>query len=141
MSWADALENVNYLAVVLGMVASMVIGASWYAAAVFGNSWMKLVGLKQKDLENKDGMAAMMAIPTIFYGVASLLLALLFEMTASEGLGEGLFLGAIIGFAFGFGPMAVSYTFARRKFELSMIDGGYIFFTCAVIGAIIGVMN
>lgn len=138
MSWVDALENINYLAVLLGALVSLAIGAAWYAPAVFGNKWAKLVGLKKKDMEDTSGMPVMMATSIIFYGLISLVIGLMISMTGSEGLGEGLVLGAILGFVFSFGPMAVTYGFARRKFELSVVDGGYAVITCAVIGAIIG---
>ncbi len=138
MSWADALENVNYLSVVLGVVASMVIGVLWYAPQGFGKSWMELVGLKKKEMEDKAGMPVRMAISVLFYAILSLVVAMLFGMIEAKGVGEGIFLGAFLGFAFGLGPMAVSYVFAHRKFELTMIDGGYIVVTSAVIGAIVG---
>jgi hypothetical protein len=34
--------QINYLAVVLAMVASMVVGSIWYAKGVFGTTWGKL---------------------------------------------------------------------------------------------------
>lgn len=34
--------QVNFLAVVLAMLSSMVVGSIWYARGVFGNMWIKL---------------------------------------------------------------------------------------------------
>ena len=34
--------QVNYLAVVLAMLSSLVVGSIWYAQKVFGNTWAKL---------------------------------------------------------------------------------------------------
>ncbi len=34
--------QVNYLAVVLAMASSLVVGSVWYARSVFGNTWIKL---------------------------------------------------------------------------------------------------
>src|SRR3989337_3239270 len=36
--------SVNYLAVVVAAVASMIIGAIWYSPRVFGKMWMRLTG-------------------------------------------------------------------------------------------------
>lgn len=138
MSWADALENINYLGVALGVVAALAIGAIWYAPGAFGTMWGSLVGLKKKDMEDRSGMAVMMTMSVVFYAIVSLITSALYVMTSSDGMAEGLLLGAILGFTFGFGPLAVTYVFARRKFDLSLIDGGYIVVTCAVIGAVIG---
>lgn len=138
MSWTDALESINYLSVVAGVIISMVVGMAWYSPQLFGTSWAKMIGFKKKDLEDRTGMPVMMTMSVVFYAIVSLVLALLFAMTASEGIGEGLFLGAVVGFAFGLAPMAVTYVYARRKFELTMVDGGYIVVTCALIGAAVG---
>ena len=138
MSWAEALENINYLGVALGTVAALIIGAIWYAPGAFGKMWAELIGFKKKDLEDRSGMAVSMTMSVIFYAMVSLITSALIEMTGAVGVGEGLLMGAILGFVFGFGPMAVSYGFARRKFELSLVDGGYIVTTCAAIGAVIG---
>lgn len=138
MQWTDALENINYLSVLLGTFASLVIGAVWYAPKVFGAKWSKLVGFKKKDMEDKSGMPIMMALSIVFYALVSLVLAVLHELTGGSGLGDGVLLGSILGFVFGFGPLSVAYVFARRKFELSLLDGGYIVVACAVIGAIVG---
>lgn len=34
--------EINYLAVVLAMLSTMVVGSVWYARSVFGNTWIKL---------------------------------------------------------------------------------------------------
>ncbi len=47
--------EVNYVAVVLAALSTMVVGSIWYTPKVFGKAWMSLAGLKQKDLE-KNGM-------------------------------------------------------------------------------------
>lgn len=38
--------DVNYLAVFLAAISSMVIGSVWYLPKVFGNYWMKLANVK-----------------------------------------------------------------------------------------------
>jgi len=138
MSWADALQNINYLGVVLGVLASMIIGMVWYNPKVWGEQWIKLVGFKKKDLTDKQGMPVMMTISVVFYFLVAITVAALLEMTSASGTGDGVLMGAIIGFVFGYGPLSVTYVYAKRRFELSMIDGGYIVVTTAVIGAILG---
>lgn len=43
--------EINWLAVGLATLASMVVGSVWYAPPVFGNMWMKMIGKKPKDME------------------------------------------------------------------------------------------
>ncbi len=45
--------QVNYLAVVLAMVSSMIVGSIWYAQSVFGNTWSKLAKI---DMSKNKGM-------------------------------------------------------------------------------------
>jgi hypothetical protein len=40
--------EVNYLAVVLAMVSSMIVGSVWYAQSVFGKTWIKLAKIDMK---------------------------------------------------------------------------------------------
>ena len=141
MSWAEAFENINYLSVALGAIASLVLGAFWYSPKVLGKKWAVQVGLKKKDMESKDGLAVMMITSVIFYSLVSLFTAALMQMTGAEGIGEGLLMGLILGFVFGFGPLLVTYSFARRMFDISLIDGGYIVVTTLAIGTIIGAIG
>ena len=144
MTWGDALENINFIAVALGTVATLFIGAFWYSPKVLGGDWAKLVGLKQKDLEGKQAKEAMpflMANSIIFYFIASVVLATLMQLSGMTDALEGLLMGAVIGFAFAFGPLSVTYGFARRKFELSLLDGGYMIAALAASGWVIGVMS
>lgn len=138
MNWGDALQNVNYLAALAAMVASGVIGALWYGKNGFMGEWMKLVGLKKKEVEDKDGMGARFAAMFIFYFLAAVAIGALLDMTGQRGGGDGALLGGVVGLVGGFGPLTSTYGFARRKFELTMIDGGYILLTFVVMGAIMG---
>src|SRR5688572_586621 len=65
--------QVNYLAVLLAAVASMVVGFFWYGPYLFAKPWMKLMGYTQKSLEKEKanmgktyGISFLMAILTAF---------------------------------------------------------------------------
>lgn len=60
--------NVNWLAVVLATISSMVVGAIWYARSVFGNTWIKLAKVDMKKAGNG-------AIPMLVTFVVSFLTA------------------------------------------------------------------
>ena len=62
--------EVNYLAVLLAGLASMAIGAIYYADSVFGKEWKRLSGLTNKNLDRQTR-----ALPWVF--LASLLTAYL----------------------------------------------------------------
>ncbi len=45
------MVEINWLAVLLATLASMVVGSVWYVPKVFGSIWMKLAKLTPKDME------------------------------------------------------------------------------------------
>jgi hypothetical protein len=138
MTWGDALENINYWAALVAALATMVVGSVWYAKGVFGKDWMKLVGLKDKDLESKDGMAVTFTAMIVFYFITAVALSGLLYLTDMQSGGNGLILGAITGFAFNFGPTAVGNAFSRRKVELTLLDGGHVLLQFMLMGWIVG---
>ncbi len=50
--------TINYLAVLLSAISAMVIGGLWYSPLVFGNVWMKLANITEKQIKEakKKGM-------------------------------------------------------------------------------------
>ncbi len=45
---------VNYLAVLVAALASMVIGFLWYSPVLFGKPWTKLMGWSEKQMKEKS---------------------------------------------------------------------------------------
>lgn len=139
MSWGEALENVNYVSVLVATLATLVVGYVWYHPKVFAKDWMKLIGLKEKDLGSKEGMAPLLATSAIFYLLATVTIGALLQLTQMQSAGEGALMGAIVGFVFYFGPLAVAFGYERRRFELALIDGGYTIVALTIAGFILGV--
>jgi hypothetical protein len=65
--------HVNYLAVVLAMVSSMIIGSIWYARGVFGNTWIKLAKIDMK--KDKGSMFRPIAITLVVSLITAYVLA------------------------------------------------------------------
>ncbi|MEK6825408.1 MAG: DUF1761 domain-containing protein [Nanoarchaeota archaeon] len=59
--------SVNYAAVLIAAVASMIIGAIWYSPAVFGKIWMKGAHMSGSDIKKakKQGMGKLYLIAFI----------------------------------------------------------------------------
>ena len=45
------IPEINYIAVILATLSSMVVGSIWYAEKVFGARWMKLSGMTREDTQ------------------------------------------------------------------------------------------
>lgn len=53
--------EINWIAVVLAAISSMIVGCIWYSKPVFGKAWMKLVGLDDKQQQAGDAAAILLA--------------------------------------------------------------------------------
>jgi len=135
--------QINYLAVVLAMLSSMVIGSIWYARSVFGNTWIKLAKI---DLtKDKGGMAK----PIIITAIVSLLTAyILAHVTylSNQFFGHS-FVQDALGTAFWLwlGLVAARFithdVFEGRPMALTALNIAHEFVTIMVMGLIIGLMG
>lgn len=68
---------INYVAVAVAAVASIVIGALWYSPFLFGKLWMKLSGLSAKQLaqQKKKGMTQSYVLQFVASAVMAFVLA------------------------------------------------------------------
>src|SRR5690554_3458829 len=98
MDWGFYLSEINWWAVILATLSSFAVGMLWYAKAAFGAKWIKLVGLKESDLKNNDGMAQTFVMTAIAGLIGNAVLNMLMLATATSGAGDGLIFGAIVGF-------------------------------------------
>ena len=135
-------ENVNFVAVFFCGVASMIIGSLWYSKALFGNAWMQLSGISEKDIE--AGKKEMPKTYGLMF-VASLVMACVLAIFANYAGVADMRSGAVLGFWAWLGFVAtVTFTgvlFERKPMNLYFIQAGYQLVTLVVMGAIIGFLG
>ncbi len=135
--------QINYLAVVLAMVSSLVVGSIWYARAVFGNTWIKLAKIDIK----KDNGSVMK--PIVITMVVSLITAYTLAHVAymSNEFFHHSFLHDSLNTAFWmwFGFTAARFithdAFEGRPMKLTAINLGNEFVTIMFMGLVIGLMG
>jgi hypothetical protein len=131
------LGTVNYLAVAVCAVASLILGFFWYAP-LFGRAWMKEVGIKSEDIKAADAVKGyIFSLITSF--VQALVLAVFINMMGAVGLIPGIYAGAAVGIGFIALTLFGNDIFEQRSFKLSMINAGYRIVYFIIIGAILGV--
>lgn len=134
--------SVNYVAVLLAMVSSMVVGSIWYARGVLGNAWIKLAKVDMK--ANKSA-----AMPIIVTAIVSLITAYVLAHVAylSNSFFQNSFLQDTLTTAFW---MWAGFTAARfithdafegRPAKLTLINVAHEFVTLMVMGLVIGFMG
>lgn len=136
------LKNVNWLAIIASVIASMAIGFLWYGA-LFQDMWMAGNGITMDgEAMLKNGTEVpISSTPMIINTIAMLIYALfmhwLLERSNSQSLIGGLKTGFILGLILYIG-ITVNNLFSSTHYDLTLIDGSYAIVLWTVIGSIIG---
>ena len=130
--------DVNWIAVILCAVSSLVLGGIWYSPMLFAKPWQRAAGLS-------DEQAASGNMAMIFGGafLLSLVAAAVFAMFLGRemGLGPSVAAGASAGLCWVAASFAINYLFERRPLNLWLINGGYHTLQFTLFGLILGLMN
>lgn len=138
MEWAEAFENVNYVAVIVAALSTFVVGGVWYSTGVFGKHWMKEVGLKEKDMQKKEGMAQIFIGQLVLSLVAAYFLAAFLFLLNGDGWMDGAVLGAVISLAFNATAIGSHLMFERKSMMLFALNAGHNVVSLTVMGAVLG---
>jgi len=138
MDWLETLRDINYVAVLLAVVSSFAVGMIWYSPKVFGKKWMKETGLKQKDVEKKDGMASAMIHTGLASFISASVLAALLLGTVTIGALNSAIFGAWVGLGIAMMSMMTHDVFSKKSIVLTRINGFHDIVKFVVMGLIIG---
>ena len=132
------MPEVNWVAVALCAVSSLVLGGIWYSPLVFAKPWQRAAGLSEEQ-------AASGSLAMIFGGafVLSLVAATVFAMFLGRemGLGPSIAAGASAGLCWVAASFGINYLFERRPLSLWLINGGYHTLQFTLFGLILGAMG
>ena len=128
---------INHLAVFVATIADFLIGGLWYSPLLFAAPWMKANGFTEDSL--KKGQ------PAVIFG-STFVLSLVITYNLAFFLGDaqtdwvwGLTAGLLAGLGWAATSMAIIAFFERRPWTYMLIHAGYLAFSFAVKGLIIGV--
>jgi hypothetical protein len=128
----------EFFNVILAAVAGFAFGAVWYMK--LSKPWVEATGIEVDADGNPVDQSAM---PFIMAGVAMLLVAGMmrhvFALGGIETIDKGLISGLGIGLFFISPWIMINNGYGGRPFKLTLIDGGYATFGCALMGAVLTV--
>ncbi len=147
-----------FLATLLAVLASTVIGALWYAPFLFGNAWR--AGLKLSEPKTPEEKARMMrsvignmlaTFPTMFGLVAMiellkpangcpLVLSLRCPTAPAVGIGHGMLFGGAVWLFFLVPTILQEIFFEQKNIKASSVTLAYRLVELIVAGAILGVL-
>lgn len=128
--------DINYLAVLVCGILSMVVGAMWYGP-VFGKAWMKEVGYTEEDLKKDFNPGKTYGLAVVAHIFMALVLAYLISLTNASTVLEGVRISLSAWFGFIFLTMFINSLFARKTFRLVAIDSGYQLVNMILFGIIL----
>lgn len=132
--------EVNYLAVFLAAVSSMVVGSVWYARPVFGALWIKLAKIDEKKMGN--GIAKELSLVFVLSLVTAYILAHVSFL--SNAYFDNSFFSNTLSTAFWLwlGLVVTRITthniFEQKPAKLTLLSIGNEFVTIMLMGVIIG---
>lgn len=134
---------VNWLAVGLAGLSSLIVGSIWYAKPIYGSLWLKLAKLDEKKLAKRGARPFVIAVAMSFvmaYVLAHVaaLSAAFFETSAlSAALSTAFWLWLGISLT----TVAVHDIFEGRPWKLTFVTAGYQFFLLLAMGLVIGLIG
>jgi hypothetical protein len=128
----------NYYAILIAAVASLVIGSLWYSPFAFGHVWLRLRG---KDVREADGMrmpASNMFIEFLCVLVTAYVLAILTTVFGSHTVYATVLLGIIIWVGFYVTTLLSEVVWEEKPFELFLLNAGLRLVTTVVMTVVVG---
>ncbi|MFA6027274.1 MAG: DUF1761 domain-containing protein [Ignavibacteriaceae bacterium] len=132
------IVQVNYLAVLVCAIVSMIIGSVWYSPMLLGRTWMEEVDKSEDELKKEFN-------PLKTYGIAFLSnlfiafsLAQLMAHSNATTVAAGIRLAFLCWFGFIVAPMVINSLFEGKSFKLILVDSGHHLIVILVFGIILG---
>lgn len=132
-------SQINLIAVTVAALINMVVGSLWYSPLLFGNKWIKLMGIGGMDKPKMKTMAIQYGVTFagafVMCAILSYSLGYTFAYTAIDG--------ALVGFWLWLGFIATSsmgsVVFGGKPKTIYLIDASYYLAVLVVNGALLAV--
>lgn len=134
--------EVNLIPILIGTAFNMILGFLWYSNYLFGNPWMRLMGLTNEAIMERsanNGMWKNYLLTVVTAFLQTYILALVIHSIGVFSFSNGVIAGLVIWLGFTV-PLGVSNVIWENKsWKLFLINSGYYATTLAFVGGIIAV--
>jgi hypothetical protein len=133
--------NVNWLGVILAMIASMALGAAWYMG--LSKQWIAATGKTTEQIMAGSGGQA---TPFIWGAAMQLIMAYFLALLTPMILGEmsvanAVVVGIHLWVGFIMTSMILNHRYQGSRWSLAVIDGGYLLGVVVVQGLVLGLLG
>ncbi|HEY5713896.1 MAG TPA: DUF1761 domain-containing protein [Candidatus Gracilibacteria bacterium] len=129
MSPFPYLSSAPWLAILLCIVWSFVVGFVWYSTAVFGTMWIRLTGLKVEYEKRNEGMNRAFMLEAIASFLMAFSLSFLAFITNTTNIEDYLWIGLIVAFGVGFKGFLSRAAWEQTDFKLVILNSGALLVT------------
>lgn len=141
------LNSINWLAVVLCVVASLIIGSTWFSPKVFFPAWMKAIektGMNDSNDQNMAPVIRIFGLTILASLVQAVFMGLMVNLMGGISGGVTLASGVLTGFLLWLGfvaPSSLTNKLFADRVKAWYYEAGNHLVTFVVMGAIHGLMG
>lgn len=132
--------EINWTAVIVAVIASMVLAKTWFTPKTFGNPWRKYTGITPEDSKKAGKKPIVLTlfanIITVIALAATIDVSFAFFHTSSVWL--ALLVAFVTWLAFSATTLATHNAFEQKPQKLTLINNGYQLVLFLVVALIIG---
>ena len=133
-----AISDINYFAVLVGVVMNMITGGLWYSPLLFARPWMAETGITMESIsEDRAGMIRGYVASVIASIAIVFAMSVLVEATDASGAVDGLLVGLLAGIGFVATTQLANYAFESRTVRAYAINVGYPVVSFLLIGLLL----
>jgi len=131
MATITAIQNINWLAVLVVWILHVVISLLWFQPVLFGKAWVELSGKEMKP-DTK-----WMPIGLLAHLICVFALAVIINLANTTTIIEGIALGIMVAICFIGAMLGGELVWEKIPFKLFLIRIGDQIFTLGIAGAIL----
>lgn len=134
-------SSINWLAVIVCVVVSMIVGGIWFSPKVFYPAWWKAMGRSEKDAPGMKNMGIVWGLTVLASFVQAVFMALMVNAMGSMFGGATLASGAMAGFLLWLGfvaPSSLTNKLFAGQLQAWVYEAGNHLVTFVLMGAILG---
>ncbi|WP_156761121.1 DUF1761 domain-containing protein [Microbacterium karelineae] len=135
------IPEINYWAVIVATLSTIVVGSTWYAPKVFGARWAELTGTRT-DGEAKDAIGPMMLTVIVSFVTAWVLAGattIAWHFYQGSYLLSAVVTAALLWVGFTAARLITHDAFEKRPAQLTIMNISHEFVTILLMGIILGV--
>ena len=141
MIGTESFSGINFLAVFVAAIVSMVLGFIWYSPILFARPWMRLMGVDPQDkaklAEMRKGAGKLYGLSFVATLVAAVVLAKIIDITSVNTVLYGMKIAFAVWLGFVATVQLTGALFGKQPAKLFLINTGYQLVCYLAMGAIL----